>query len=72
MARIECQSIAETRGLTAAKEVAGKVLAGRTTDPAYDELELWMTWHDRPRSPPPGPSSRAPSPTGASLAPKGV
>jgi hypothetical protein len=23
------------------------VLADRTTDPAYDELALWMTWHEQ-------------------------
>ena len=47
LARVACQSIAETRGLAAAQEVAGKVLAARTTDPAYDELEMWMTWHEQ-------------------------
>ena len=36
----------ESRGLAAAKEVAAKVLTARTTDPAYDELELWLTWHE--------------------------
>jgi hypothetical protein len=47
LARIACQSIAETRGLAAAQEVADKVLAVRTADPAFDELELWMTWHEQ-------------------------
>ena len=47
LARVACQSIAESRGLTAAQDVAAKVLASRTTDPAYDELELWMTWHEQ-------------------------
>ena len=33
LARLACQSIAETRGLTEAQAVAGQVLAGRTTTP---------------------------------------
>ena len=47
LARAACQSIAESGGLAAAQEVAATVLAARTTDPAYDELELWMTWHEQ-------------------------
>jgi DNA polymerase III epsilon subunit-like protein len=47
LARAACQSIAETRGLAGAKAVADQVLADRTTDPAYDELALWMTWHEQ-------------------------
>jgi DNA polymerase III epsilon subunit-like protein len=47
LARVACQAIAEGRGLAAAKAVAAQVLAARTSDPAYDELELWMTWHEQ-------------------------
>ncbi|MGZ4436506.1 MAG: 3'-5' exonuclease [Nocardioidaceae bacterium] len=47
LARVACQVIAESRGLPAAKAVAEKVLDSRTTDPAFDELELWMTWHEQ-------------------------
>ena len=47
LARAACQAIADGRGLVAAKTVAVQVLAGRTSDPAYDELELWMTWHEQ-------------------------
>jgi len=46
LARVVCQAIAESRGLAAAQVVAEKVLAGRATDPAFDELALWMTWHE--------------------------
>jgi hypothetical protein len=47
LARVACQSIDERRGLTAAKAVAEKVLTSRTTDPAFDELALWMTWREQ-------------------------
>lgn len=47
LAKVACQSIAESRSLAAAQEVATTVLASRTTDPAYDELELRMTWHEQ-------------------------
>lgn len=47
LARAACQVLAESRGLAAARAVATKVLAGRNTDPAFHELELWMTWHEQ-------------------------
>ena len=47
LARLAAEFLAETRGLTAAEEVALAVLADRTSDPAYDELELWLTWHEQ-------------------------
>lgn len=47
LARVACQVTAESRGLLAAQEVAHEVLAGCSTDPAYDELALRMTWHER-------------------------
>lgn len=47
LARVACQTLAESRGLAAARVLAEKVLATRSTDPAYDELALWMTWHEQ-------------------------
>jgi DNA polymerase III epsilon subunit-like protein len=47
LARLACQSLAENRSLTEARATAQKVLTARSTDPAYDELALWMTWHEQ-------------------------
>lgn len=47
LALLACQRTAETRGYEAAKAVAEACLSHATTDPAYDELRLWTTWHEQ-------------------------
>lgn len=44
---LACQSVVDTGGLNAAEAIADAVLANRTSDPAYAELGLWLTWHQQ-------------------------
>lgn len=46
LALLVCERTAETKGFAAAKSLAEKALVHATTDPAYDELRLWTTWHE--------------------------
>ncbi|WP_298804555.1 hypothetical protein [uncultured Pseudokineococcus sp.] len=39
-----CEAIAETSGLDAAPDEVSRVLTGRSSDPARDELNTWLTW----------------------------
>lgn len=47
LAMLACQSVIDTGGLAAAEAIANAVLAHRTSDPAYAELRLWLTWHQQ-------------------------
>ncbi|EWT04567.1 hypothetical protein N864_11320 [Intrasporangium chromatireducens Q5-1] len=47
LALLACQRIAETHAYTTAKAVADTCLEHASTDPAYDELRLWTTWHEQ-------------------------
>ena len=37
----------DTGGLPAAEAIADQVLAHRNSDPAYEDLRLWLTWHQQ-------------------------
>lgn len=46
LALMMCGHVTETRGYTAAQDIATRALATATSDPAYDELRTWTTWRD--------------------------
>jgi hypothetical protein len=39
--------VIDTGGLPAAEAIADQVLAHRNSDPAYEDLRLWLTWHQQ-------------------------
>lgn len=46
LARMVCETLADTVGLTAASAEAQRALTARTSDPAWDALATWLTWRE--------------------------
>jgi hypothetical protein len=44
LALMVCQQLLDTIDLDEGAAVADAVLANRTTDPAFDDLALWLVW----------------------------
>lgn len=47
LALVACEAVIDTGGLAAAEAIADQVLANRTSDLAYEDLRLWLTWHQQ-------------------------
>lgn len=55
LALLQCEALAGNGELDPALELAGRVLARPTTDPAYDDLSAWVVWQQQAHAQPANP-----------------
>ena len=51
LALLQCEALAGNGELDRALELAGRPLAARTTDPAYEDLSTWVLWQQQAHAP---------------------
>jgi DNA polymerase III epsilon subunit-like protein len=52
LALLQCEALAGNGELDRALQLAGRALARRTTDPAYEALSAWVLWQQQAQAPP--------------------